>query len=53
MGLQAEADIEAAGGFGIAEGYYTMQFAGVGRDYPVLNEIRQMYKKQGKEPPTG
>jgi branched-chain amino acid transport system substrate-binding protein len=47
----AEADIEAAGGFGVAEGYYTMQFAGVGPDYPVLNEIREMYKKQGKEPP--
>src|SRR2546429_6709389 len=28
-----------------------MQFAGVGTDYPVLNEIREMYKKQGKEPP--
>jgi branched-chain amino acid transport system substrate-binding protein len=47
----AEADIEAAGGFGVADGYYTMQFAGVGSDYPVLNEIREMYKKQGKEPP--
>ena len=47
----AEADIEAAGGFGVAEGYYTMQFAGVGSDYPVLEEIREMYKKQGKEPP--
>jgi branched-chain amino acid transport system substrate-binding protein len=47
----AEADIEAAGGFGVAEGYYTMQFAGVGPDYPVLDEIREMYKKQGKEPP--
>jgi branched-chain amino acid transport system substrate-binding protein len=47
----AEADIEAAGGFGVAEGYYTMQFAGVGSDYPVLDEIREMYKKQGKEPP--
>ena len=46
----AEADIEAAGGFGVAEGYYAMQFAGVGPDYPVLDEIREMYKKQGKEP---
>jgi len=46
----AEADIEAAGGFGVAEGYYAMQFAGVGTDYPVLNEIREMYRKQGKEP---
>jgi len=47
----AEADIEAAGGFGAAEGYNAMQFAGVGEDYPVLKEIREMYKKQGKEPP--
>ncbi len=46
-----EANIEGAGGFGVAEGYYVMQFAGVGSDYPVLNEIREMYKKQGKEPP--
>jgi branched-chain amino acid transport system substrate-binding protein len=47
----AEANIDAAGGFGVAEGYYTMQFAGVGTDYPVLNEIREMYKKQGKPAP--
>jgi branched-chain amino acid transport system substrate-binding protein len=47
----AEADIEAAGGFGVAEGYYAMQFAGVGPDYPVLDEIRAMYRKQGQEPP--
>jgi branched-chain amino acid transport system substrate-binding protein len=47
----AEANIEGAGGFPAAEGYYAMQFAGVGTDYPVLNEIREMYKKEGKEPP--
>ena len=47
----AEADIEAAGGWSVAEGYNAMQFAGVGSDYPVLNEIREMYKKEGKEPP--
>jgi branched-chain amino acid transport system substrate-binding protein len=47
----AEANIEGAGGFAAAEGYHAMQFAGVGTDYPVLNEIREMYKKQGKEPP--
>jgi branched-chain amino acid transport system substrate-binding protein len=47
----AEANIEAAGGFAAAEGYYTMQFAGVGQDYPVLNEIREMYKKEGKPAP--
>ena len=44
-------NIEGAGGFGVADGYYAMQFAGVGTDYPVLNEIREMYKKQGKEAP--
>ena len=47
----AEADIEAAGGWSVAEGYNVMQFAGVGTDYPVLNEIREMYKKEGKEAP--
>jgi branched-chain amino acid transport system substrate-binding protein len=47
----AEANIEAAGGFAACEGYYTMQFAGVGTDYPVLNEIREMYKKEGKPAP--
>jgi branched-chain amino acid transport system substrate-binding protein len=47
----AEADIEAAGGWAVAEGYYTMQYAGVGPDFPVLNEIRAMYKQEGKEPP--
>jgi len=47
----AEANIEGAGGFAVADGYHVMQFAGVGSDYPVLNEIREMYKKQGKEPP--
>jgi branched-chain amino acid transport system substrate-binding protein len=46
-----EANIEGAGGFAAAEGYYVMQFAGVGTDYPVLNEIREMYKKQGKPAP--
>jgi len=49
----AEANIDGAGGFAVADGYYAMQFAGVGTDYPVLNEIREMYKKQGKEPPKG
>ena len=47
----AEADVEAAGGWSVAEGYNAMQFAGVGADYPVLNEIRAMYKKEGQEPP--
>ncbi len=47
----SEADIEAAGGWGIAEGYYGIQFAGVGGDYPVLKEIADMYKAQGKPVP--
>jgi len=47
----AEADIEAAGGWGVAQGYNTMQFAGAGDDYPVRKQIKEMYKKQGKEPP--
>src|SRR5262250_743463 len=47
----AEADINAAGGFGAAEGYSCMQFAGVGHEYPVITHINAMYKAQGKEPP--
>tara|TARA_R110002096_G_scaffold105812_8_gene232818 strand:+ start:2135 stop:3346 length:1212 start_codon:yes stop_codon:yes gene_type:complete len=48
----SEGDIAAAGGWDVAEGYYTIHFAGVGTDYPVLDEIRAMYKAQGKEPPS-
>ena len=47
----AEDDIKAAGGWPVAEGYHTMQFAGAGDDYPIRQEIKAMYKKQGKEPP--
>jgi branched-chain amino acid transport system substrate-binding protein len=47
----SEADIAAAGGWGVAEGYNGIQFAGVGHDYPVLKEIVAMYKKQGKPAP--
>jgi branched-chain amino acid transport system substrate-binding protein len=47
----AEADIIAAGGMGLAEGYNTIQFAGVGKDFPVLKEIEAMYKAQGKSAP--
>jgi branched-chain amino acid transport system substrate-binding protein len=56
MGLvwaSAEADIVAAGGWQVAEGYHTLQFAGAGDDYPVRQEIKAMYKAQGKEPPKG
>lgn len=48
----SEADIIAAGGMAAVEGYYTMQFAGVGPDYPVLNEIRAMYAKENKPVPA-
>jgi len=54
MGLvwaSAEADILAAGGFPVAEGYHTLQFAGAVDDYPVRREIKAMYKAQGKDPP--
>jgi branched-chain amino acid transport system substrate-binding protein len=47
----AEADVEAAGGYGVAEGYSALEFAGVGSDYPVLKEIREMYKKEGQPEP--
>jgi branched-chain amino acid transport system substrate-binding protein len=47
----AEGDIVAAGGWGVAEGYNTMQFAGVGHDYQVIKDNNEMYKAQGKQPP--
>jgi branched-chain amino acid transport system substrate-binding protein len=47
----AEADIIAAGGYGMAEGYNTLQFAGVGKDFPVIKDIAAMYKAQGKPTP--
>ncbi|HEX6078792.1 MAG TPA: ABC transporter substrate-binding protein [Methylomirabilota bacterium] len=47
----AEADVEAAGGYGVAEGYSALEFAGVGEDYPVIKEIKEMYKKEGKPEP--
>jgi branched-chain amino acid transport system substrate-binding protein len=56
MGLvwaSAEADIMAAGGWQVAEGYHTLQFAGAGDDYPVRQEIKAMYMAQSKEPPKG
>jgi branched-chain amino acid transport system substrate-binding protein len=45
----SESDIQAAGGFGVAEGYNAMQFAGAGDEYPVRQQIKEMYKKEGKE----
>jgi branched-chain amino acid transport system substrate-binding protein len=46
----SEADIKAAGGFGVAQGYNAMQFAGAGDDYPVRRQIKAMYKKAGRAP---
>jgi branched-chain amino acid transport system substrate-binding protein len=45
-----EHDIVGSGGWAVAEGYHTMSFAGVGDDYPVRQEIKAMYKAQGKTP---
>jgi hypothetical protein len=44
-------ELRTRGSRAVAEGYNVMQFAGVGTDYPVLNEIREMYRKQGKPAP--
>jgi branched-chain amino acid transport system substrate-binding protein len=45
-----EMDMTAAG-WDTSEGYLGMHFAGVGRDFPVIQEIMQMYKDEGKEVP--
>ena len=47
----SEADIKAAGGYEVAEGYHTMQFAGVGQDFQVIKDINAMYQAQGKPAP--
>jgi branched-chain amino acid transport system substrate-binding protein len=47
----SEADIKAAGGFEVANGYHTLQFAGVGTDFQVIKDINAMYQAQGKPPP--
>jgi branched-chain amino acid transport system substrate-binding protein len=46
----AESDIQAAGPDN-AEGYYGLQFTGVGQNFDVLNEIKSLYQKEGKAPP--
>ena len=48
----AESDIKAAGGYAIAEGYHTLQFAGVGTDFQVIKDINAMYKAEGKPAPS-
>jgi branched-chain amino acid transport system substrate-binding protein len=46
----SEADIQAAGGFGMAQGYHAIEFAGAGDNYPVRQQIKAMYQKDGKTP---
>jgi len=48
----SEADIKAAGGYEVANGYHTIQFAGVGSDFQVIKDINAMYQAQGKPVPT-
>jgi len=47
-----EADIKAAGGWEVAQGYNTMQFAGAGDNYPIRQKIKAMYEKAGKAVPA-
>jgi branched-chain amino acid transport system substrate-binding protein len=46
-----EDDMKAAG-WDVAQGYLGMQFAGVGRDFPVLQEIVKMYQGDNQEVPA-
>src|SRR5437868_9060582 len=48
----SEADIKAAGGYEVANGYHTIQFAGVGSDFQVIKDINAMYQAQSKPVPT-
>ena len=45
-----EADVEEAG-WDIAQGYLGLQFAGVGRNFPVIQDILKMYREEGKVAP--
>jgi len=47
----AEADIKAAGGYEVANGYSALHFAGVGPDFQVIKDINAMYQAQGKPVP--
>ncbi|GIX49542.1 MAG: ABC transporter permease [Candidatus Tectimicrobiota bacterium] len=40
-----------AAGWDTAQGYLGMHFAGVGRDFPIVQEIMQMYRDEGQEVP--
>ena len=46
----AEIDMQAAG-WEAAEGYQALQFAGVGQNHKVINQIKDMYAEEGKPPP--
>jgi branched-chain amino acid transport system substrate-binding protein len=48
----AESDLQVAGANN-AEGYQALEFAGVGDNFDVIREIKQMYKDEGKDPPKG
>ena len=45
-----DADVEAAG-WDIAQGYLGLQYAAVGRNFPIIQEIIKMYRDEGKEAP--
>ena len=46
-----ESNIMCAGGWYKAQGYYVLQMAGAGSKYKVLNDIRALYRAEGKTPP--
>jgi branched-chain amino acid transport system substrate-binding protein len=48
----AEADIEAAGGYELAEGYSAVEFAGVGNDYDAIDELVAMFEERGDDVPA-
>jgi branched-chain amino acid transport system substrate-binding protein len=48
----AESNLQAAG-WDAGEGYYGIQFAGVGENFDVIRQIKQMYKDEGKPEPKG
>jgi branched-chain amino acid transport system substrate-binding protein len=45
-----DADIEEAG-WDIAQGYLGLQFAAVGRDHPLISDLRRMHADEGREVP--
>jgi branched-chain amino acid transport system substrate-binding protein len=45
-----ESDLDVAG-WDTGEGYYGLQFAGVGKDHQVIQDIIKMYKDDGKPEP--